>query len=514
MKRILIFIALSILCVVFVACNTNANNTESAVNSVDVSNVSDDASSAETMSSVSVAPNASDDESETDNSTQNAESETESSETVSELNSVDESKEISTVEASEESSAISKKEESAQPKEESKAEPKPEVSEDPQYAELLKTHMTPDTVEIWPNNRYGYERSPVWVHLYDKTNESHKSKLTGKKLKIWAIDKDGNKVDYMYTNEEGDAFFVLFPGEYTFRYEGDSHYIDANSKATVKIEGKYDAPWIKFDYMWPYSTRIDLYPKSLEDFTVYVTDKDTGEPIEGVYFTNALYPTLSIPRTYEGYTDKNGKATLKTLYHYQNGSGRGGHSIWFVKDGYDTIWQQEGIYSDTTSVHIELKKTEYYDFTIKVVDYWTKEPIKGVSLDNFNHGTKTKIHNKVTGEDGIIRFTLASEDYPGSVLGKHITVRYFVDPNSTVYPTKDFTSLEEPFGFDINTDQLEYTIYLLYKNYTFNLTNDERIQAGHEDYFLELPLLPEETPEEVSEDVSEDVDVPEETPTE
>ena len=492
MKRILIFIALSILCVVFVACNTNANNTESAVNSVDVSNVSDDASSAETMSSVSVAPNVSDDESETDNSTQNAESETESSETVSELNSVDESKEISTVEASEESSAISKKEESTQPKEESKAEPKPEVSEDPQYAELLKTHMTPDTVEIWPNNRYGYERSPVWVHLYDKTNESHKSKLTGKKLKIWAIDKDGNKVDYMYTNEEGDAFFVLFPGEYTFRYEGDSHYIDANSKATVKIEGKYDAPWIKFDYMWPYSTRIDLYPKSLEDFTVYVTDKDTGEPIEGVYFTNTINPTPNIPRTYEGYTDKNGKATLKTLYHYQNGSGRHRHSIWFVKDGYDMIWQQEGIYSDTTSVHIELKKTELYDFTVKVVDYWTKEPIKGIEM-SCGVSDKSTIHNNVSGDDGVFRITLSSQDYNEK---KHFEFHYYPDLTSTTHPVYNY-NWHESFSVVFDKEQSEYTIYLLYKNYKFHMTTDEHIQSGNEDYWLEPPFLPEDHHEEL-----------------
>ena len=316
----------------------------------------------------------------------------------------------------------------------------------PQYL-MQKNHQTHE--KDVPRNHMAYEDSeitPIYVYvmnvgiMYDyagntmfgisqgdvggRIGENYGAiKQAG--LKVWICDINGNKIDYVYTNSSGMAKFEAYEGEYTFYFEGnDTFYArfagSQKHSGVVKCDATYDLVYRDSD-LTPGAIvrRVMTYEKNkYENFKIKVTDKDTGEPLEGVHI-----------REFDIYTDANGCAEVQPLMHYYyadySQDARPVH--YYYLEGYD-LGNDEGIDILDTECHVQLSKTKQYNITIKVVDGDTGEPISGVVVKHVEHypckewSEQSYFNAEVTDENGVITGVISSEEF--AYLEDSIMVRY------------------------------------------------------------------------------------------
>ncbi len=257
------------------------------------------------------------------------------------------------------------------------------------------------------------------------------------KLKFWICDLDGNKIDYVFANRNGFVGFIMYPGEYRIMYEDDGTF-KTNFSTVVKVEKTTGGTSYKFydnhnESM--YSAYVCIYNyRRYKPVTITVTDKDTGKPIKDV---NIGYQIQYLNDAFECVkTDKNGMLKFDSIFDImieQNPEGiNSWHSdimLYFEKDGYDRLGTRTDNVKET-SFEVKLHKTEYIEYTIKVQNKETGEPIKGARLER-----NSTIHGDFTieesGEDGILKGLLPSYDltdlYGEPAANTNVTVTYICE---------------------------------------------------------------------------------------
>ena len=117
--------------------------------------------------------------------------------------------------------------------------------------------------------------------------------------------------------------------------------------------------------------KLFTYDKTVfKDLEIYVTDAETGEPIEGVRFYSQDHEEL------DGLTDINGKGKCDSLLAYVGRGMSQRRTLLFEKDGYDLYIDQKVSITETY-LHIELKKTQYYEFKIRnLQSTWRKRKVR------------------------------------------------------------------------------------------------------------------------------------------
>ncbi len=304
---------------------------------------------------------------------------------------------------------------------------------------FLKSHETPENlsqisgawgqsvIKIYPMNA---ESMRAYSDLDDI---NYRIKKAG--LKIWITDPNGNKIDYIYTNSNGVAAFGAPDGYYKFYLEGDDTYVTSNFSDIIPI------PSEGYNYLTTKEAKVRTYRKEIDSFTVYVTDVDTGEPIKDVAvraFGKDCDPV---------YTDSDGKATTRSLLSKYYGYNC---DIYFAHDKYDDIEVEVNV--KDREMHVQMKKTEMMEFTIKVIDFETGEPVEGVEvLSTWFKYPESKALNKVTGKDGLIKGVMSKNE---SEYHHHnrITLRYLSNENDP-YPDNKYVS--NWIDIDADSDQFE-----------------------------------------------------------
>lgn len=258
-------------------------------------------------------------------------------------------------------------------------------------------HQTPE--EINRNEHSGTYVCTLVVNVYDyysylNTDSYDESVIKEAGLKVW-ICQNGEEIDYVYTNSKGEARFFVLDGMYRFYLEENEKYDEDRTR---------DSAWCKkgAHVTSDYNLKLFTYDKTVfKDMEIYVTDAETGEPIEGVRFYSQDYEEL------DGLTDINGKGKCDSLLAYVGRGMSQRRTLLFEKDGYDLYIDQKVSITETY-LHIELKKTQYYEFKFIFVDYYTGKPIEGV-YTNANTGYAITVNNRVAGEDGVISGVYTSE---------------------------------------------------------------------------------------------------------
>lgn len=230
----------------------------------------------------------------------------------------------------------------------------PEVSEpeasEPENQNPMKntSHQTPDTLEYNTNTDAvcAYVRiSDIEIATYGGGEEDALIKERG--LKVWLCDNLGNKIDYLYTNSDGVAFFYLEEGAYHFAFEGNGKYTSAMTINTFEArKDKHTYRKSSPDEV-VLNTFREIYNKNL---TITVTDIETGKPIKDVKCTVGEYRGKV-----SAATDENGIAVLppamrffsRDKYIYAK----------FECEGYEAYECWEIAIRDNEA-HIQLKKSQ------------------------------------------------------------------------------------------------------------------------------------------------------------
>lgn len=261
--------------------------------------------------------------------------------------------------------------------------------------------------------------------------------LTGK-LKFWLCDLDGNKIDYVYANKNGIVGFELYPGEYRIMYEDDGMY-KTNYSSIVGIyeDEEGSAYYVIYDSEGKVGSNayVCIYNyQRYKPVTITVTDDITGEPLKDVYVAyQSSY--LAEDKDYLK-TDGSGQLKLQSIFDLPIYNWAGSIASWqsdislyFEKDGYDGLRIKTDNVKET-SFEVQLHKTEYIEYTIKVQNKETGEPIKGARLVR-----NSTIHGEFiieeSGEDGILKGILPSYDlknqYGEPSVMTDVTVTYECD---------------------------------------------------------------------------------------
>ena len=111
-------------------------------------------------------------------------------------------------------------------------------------------------------------------------------------------------------------------------------------------------------------------------------------------------------------TDKNGTVKASSIFEYmynfsENSSGAG---LRFEKDGYD-LYQLRDVQPNDTDFNIKLHKSEVIEYTVKVIDKSTGQPMSGVMLMPHGNDGEYMIDENKSGEDGILRANFTSYDF-------------------------------------------------------------------------------------------------------
>ncbi|MBR6922678.1 MAG: hypothetical protein IKH51_10820 [Clostridia bacterium] len=261
--------------------------------------------------------------------------------------------------------------------------------------------------------------------------------LTGK-LKFWLCDLDGNKIDYVYANKNGIVGFELYPGEYRIMYEDDGMY-KTNYSSIVGIyeDEEGSAYYVIYDSEGKVGSNayVCIYNyQRYKPVTITVTDDITGEPLKDVYVAyQSSY--LAEDKDYLK-TDGSGQLKLQSIFDLPIYNWAGSITSWqsdislyFEKEGYDGLRIKTDNVKET-SFEVQLHKTEYIEYTIKVQNKETGEPIKGAKLVR-----NSTIHGEFiieeSGEDGILKGILPSYDlknqYGEPSVMTDVTVTYECD---------------------------------------------------------------------------------------
>lgn len=388
MKRItaLFLVLLFLLC----ACNSQTANESSTALS--------ESSAVHIQESSNASTEDSSEESDL-NESLDASSSTESSEDSAE----DVSQYESDIESEEES-----KGESEESKEESNDEPKNVLAPG---NPIQKTHQTPEILKESSEISDATARqekspiTPIFVVIRDSDMSLDPYRDYGiinqSGLKVWICTKDGKKVDYVYTNSKGVAAFEAMEGEYTFYFEGNDKYAPRYYHKTVKVSEVYLGGDWTYQYGSGYKRkRYPIYSyveENHKDFKVYVTDAETGEPIN-----NACVTVEAASGNYEAYTDANGVATTKSLLAtYDGGSEQ--KNVMVTASGYRPTSKYINVMDN--EAHISLKKTVYNNVKITCVDAVSGKPIQGVvatqkNIDKWDKDSYLVISE--SGADGVI----------------------------------------------------------------------------------------------------------------
>ncbi|MBR5779686.1 MAG: hypothetical protein IKY21_03570 [Clostridia bacterium] len=303
---------------------------------------------------------------------------------------------------------------------------------------FLKSHETPEKLSevsgAWESVIKIYPMNAESMRAYSDLDDiNFRIKKAG--LKIWITDPNGNKIDYIYTNSDGVAAFSAPDGYYKFYLEGDDTYVTSDFSDIIPI------PSEGYNYLTTKEAKVRTYRKEIDSFTVYVTDVDTGEPIKDVAvraFGKDCDPV---------YTDSDGKATTRSLLSKYYGYNC---DIYFAHDKYDDIEVEVNV--KDREMHVQMKKTEMMEFTIKVIDFETGEPVEGVEvLSTWFKYPESKALNKVTGKDGLIKGVMSKNE---SEYHHHnrITLRYLSNENDP-YPDNKYVS--NWIDIDADSDQFE-----------------------------------------------------------
>lgn len=318
------------------------------------------------------------------------------------------------------------------------------------------THETPEGL-----GRFGIEADqkkywfgkvhPAYVVVWDKEETmSDDTPIKTKGMKIWLCDRNGNKIDYVYTNSNGIAKFeITVKGLYTVCYDGDDKYAPLSPVASFEITSDY--------YVSPNATVIKtvilrkdvyLYDKNkFFPFTVKVYDSVTKEPIEGVRVSNSLNENFAL-------TDANGTATTRPLAELapKGTSATGRWTFGFYADGYDYL--QAYAQTQDTELVVYLNPTTYHPYTIKIINQQTREPVQGVQLIINSLGDNSVIYTEFSGADGIVSGMKTSQDMDRS---EDVQLYYVLDVVNSYGNTVECKTWDR---ITLNKEQTEYTAYL------------------------------------------------------
>ena len=273
-------------------------------------------------------------------------------------------------------------------------------------------------------------------------------KISAGELKIWLCDLDGNKIDYVYANKNGIVAFDLYPGEYKLTYEDDGTYKTAYSnivkvydESTEKENKTYYRVFNDYETVGSQAYICIYNYQRYRPVTVTVTDDKTGAPVADtavVYFADYIYSDAEYLRT-----DENGVLTLNSIFDFmlykKPGNITSRHreiSLYFKNEEYDRIKiKEENILQNTFD--IKLHRTEYTEYTVKVINKQTGEPMKNAYLEG-NSTLHGDFIIRESGEDGIMKGYLPSEDLTNLYGGKafpEVHVKYgAVNPAALYLP--------------------------------------------------------------------------------
>jgi hypothetical protein len=240
----------------------------------------------------------------------------------------------------------------------------------------------------------------------------------------------------------------LYPGEYKLTYEDDGTYKTAYSnivkvydESTEKENKTYYRVFNDYETVGSQAYICIYNYQRYRPVTVTVTDDKTGAPVADtavVYFADYIYSDAEYLRT-----DENGVLTLNSIFDFmlykKPGNITSWHreiSLYFKNEEYDRIKiKEENILQNTFD--IKLHKTEYTEYTVKVINKQTGEPMKNVCLEG-NSTLHGDFIIRESGEDGIMKGYLPSEDLTNLYGGKafpEVHVKYgAVNPAALYLP--------------------------------------------------------------------------------
>lgn len=316
------------------------------------------------------------------------------------------------------------------------------------------THETPENLGRSgidaDQHKYWFGKvHPVYVFVWDKeytTTDDAPLKQAG--MKVWLCDRNGNKIDYVYTNKNGLAKFEInVKGWYTICYDGDDKYAPLAPCANIEIHTDY--------YVDRFATEIRsvtimrdiyLYDRTrFFPFTIKVYDSITKEPIEGVRIGRSTDPEFAV-------TDANGSVTTRPLAEIAD-KGILATTTWrfgFYKDGYDSL--QGYAQTQDTELVVYLSPTTYHPYNIKIINQQTREPVQGVQLIINNLGDNSVIYTEFSGADGIVSGMKSSQDMNRSV---DVDLFYQID---VLTPYGDYVKTRR--AISLNKEQTDYVVYL------------------------------------------------------
>ncbi len=334
---------------------------------------------------------------------------------------------------------------------ESEPEPKPEFVRGPGNPKQ-PTHKTPENLNCYNDSikYHGTEITPIYIQMIDidrffvrrgdkgmisssNTDDGH---IEQAGLKLWICTESGKKIDYVYTNSDGIAKFECTPGVYNIYFEGDGTWASKYC-GTIHASDIYN----EYDRYRDYA--LFIYHDVYEDFKVRVIDSETKEPIKGAKVT--------VSDAVE-YTDDEGYAVFKPLLYYVHGIGTA-FTVDCRNEGYvRSNYNDADLYA--TYIEVEMETIKYYDFTITILDYDTKTPIKGVKVTNMP--IATYMNNKVSGKDGTISGRTSSEAFKNNL---YIYIEYTYEYTLEDGTTEKYTAYDTVI---VTANRLDQTIYVEY----------------------------------------------------
>ena len=240
--------------------------------------------------------------------------------------------------------------------------------------------------------------------------------------KIWICDKNGNRIDYVMTNNKGAAQIELFSGEYTLKFE------ETDDAAVL-----YDLQSFRICYKGNsgplYSVRNDI-PKDPDGtehrlMRIFIYDKREFVPIDvTVIDTETNAPVSGYELIWEGgkyVSDDNGKIHIEPIdiysfiYLFKTNKNPYVPTAYISDNTTCSLislkadFRKEG-YTDQTDIYIPLRDGDQsvyvsrgynYDYIIEIKDE-NGDPVSGVEATAY-------FERKTTDENGAVSFSLPSE---------------------------------------------------------------------------------------------------------
>jgi hypothetical protein len=250
-------------------------------------------------------------------------------------------------------------------------------------------------VKIAATDGYGVNRRDITVfHWKAVTNTGS----TEANVAVYAANDNGYLVDrstaYLKDNIYFDGNFI---DKYSLPQSTGKRYLGSFNL------GKIDYLKIKTEVIAPVVT---AYPNEFKEFRVTVLDKNTGNPISGIWIKLNVY-TGDTFKAYSLKTDDNGVAKYSFKF-YEKGYHRiriyCANSQYYISkvSGFKVCNHKTVVSAPIVTAY----PNEFKEFKVRVLDKFTKKPISGIWIKlNVYTGDSFKTYSLKTDDNGVAKYS-------------------------------------------------------------------------------------------------------------